>query len=114
MGVCILSTETGEWRRLKKKEKLFCVGMAIDLGQEDRNVCSRCDGPLHTIVRNVGLVWITSLARWMTPSELFTALGFPITPEVYVFNKNSVFGDPGKHSEKLSTSMSVMRLLVEK
>ena len=35
----------------------------------------------HTIMRNVGLVWVTSAQRWYVPEELFVSMGFPVTSE---------------------------------
>ena len=36
---------------------------------------------LNCIIRNVGLLYSSAHQRWLLPLELFTAMGFPITPE---------------------------------
>ena len=70
-----------ERRRLSEKRAHFKTGMAFDLGHGLKTLCSSEDGPLHTLIKNLGLVWILSKDRWMTPSELQTAMGMPITDE---------------------------------
>jgi hypothetical protein len=53
-----------------------------DLGQSaNKMCCSPLDGELFTLIRGMGLIWVSSFTppRWFHPTELCTAMGFPTT-----------------------------------
>ena len=60
-------------------------GRIYDLGQaEARRISSPYDGPLHTLMHGMGIIWVGKLnpPRWLTVRETSLAMGYVIDPEV--------------------------------
>ena len=61
----------------------FRPGGIYDLGQtKQKQISTPAAGPLHCLIRGMGLVWVQSLEvpRVATAAELASAMGFPILP----------------------------------
>ena len=77
---------------IKEHERLLhnlALGLRVfDVGQtppddEDSAPPSACAGEiLPTICHHGGLLWVASLNRWMTASEMLIGMGFPILPSL--------------------------------
>ena len=73
-----MATTARERLRLAAYNELH-PGAAVDLGQDVNYIAfSARDGPLHTLIKGMGLTWKPWLRRWYSQSELLTAMGFPI------------------------------------
>lgn len=54
----------------------------VDLNQTpERKLVSPLTGPMHTLIRNLGLCWNTALDRWHHVNEHFIGMGYPIDLE---------------------------------
>ena len=53
-------------------------GLVVDLKDDKKVMGSPPKGPLHTLIRNTGLIFHPQLERWMLPLEMFAAVGFAI------------------------------------
>lgn len=54
---------------------------AWDLQTTEKRISkSKLEGPLHTVVKGIGLLWVSKLEppRYMTSSELAASMGFPV------------------------------------
>ena len=58
-------------------------GHVWDLNQaEKRKLMSSLDGPLHTLMRGMGIIWAPPLGRWFTPREVATAMGYGVETDM--------------------------------
>lgn len=85
--------EPGSWEScLTKQERTRMMayladddGRIYDLGQaEARRISSSYDGPLHTLMHGMGIIWVGKLRppRWLAVRETGLAMGYTIDPKV--------------------------------